>query len=162
MYAHFILILLFLTFSLEVLCQEKYLVLDKPGRTKRIRYYTGDEIIFKLKGDKTVYSNVVEGVGDSSIQVRGTHIPIKEIASIIRHNESGLLYQITRILPKAGMLYFLADTFNPIFRGEKPSVSRSGVIVGGSLIAGSYALRLFKKRTLKINKYRTLKILQTF
>ena len=148
--------------SVQSFCQENYLVMDKPGRIKRIRYYTGDEIIFKLKGDKTTYSTILQAVGDSSIKVRDTNIPVKDIRSIIRHSENGFLYQVARILPKAGILYFVADTFNPIFRGEKPSISRSGIIVGGSLFAGGQALKLFRKKTLKVNSYRTLKILKTF
>lgn len=160
-YGMFWLLLLFCN-SFESVGQDKYLVLDKPGRIKRIRYYTGDEIIFKLKGDKTTYSTLIQAVADSSIRVRDTDISIKDIRAIIRHSENGFLYQASRILPKAGILYFLADTFNPIFRGEKPHVSRSGVVVGSTLFLGGNALKLFRKRTLKVNNYRTLKILQTF
>lgn len=162
--ARFRISVLFLLFCIAAECvgQEKYLVLDKPGRIKRLRYYAGDEVIFKLKGDKTTYSTIIQSVGDSTIKVRDTDIPIKDIRAIIRHNENGFLYQAARILPKAGILYFLGDTFNPIFRGEKPNVSRSGVIIGSSLFIGGNALRLFKKRTFRINNYRTLKVLQTF
>jgi hypothetical protein len=155
-------LLLLLVLPSESFSQEKYLVMDKPGHIKRIRYYTGDEIIFKLKGDKTTYSTIIQAVGDSTIRVRDTDIPVNNIRSIIRHTENGFLYQASRILPKAGILYFLADTFNPIFRGEKPHVSRSGVVVGSTLFLGGNALKLFRKRTLKVNNYRTLKILQTF
>jgi hypothetical protein len=155
-------LLFFLFASWNSFCQEKYLVLDKPGRIKRIRYYTGDEIMFRLRGDKTTYSNIIQAIGDSTIKVRDTDVSIREIHSIIRYSDNGFLYQIARILPKAGMLYFLADTFNPIFRGEKPDISRSGVVVGSTLIATGYTIRLFRKRTLKINNYRTIKILQTF
>lgn len=105
---------------------------------------------------------MIQAIGDSTILVRDTPIPISNIHSITKHSENGFLYQAARILPKAGMLYFLADTFNPVFRGEKPDISRSGVVVGGTLIAGGYALKLFRKRTYRINNYRTLKILQTF
>jgi hypothetical protein len=101
-------------------------------------------------------------VGDSTIKVRDTDIAISDIRSIIRHSENGFLYQAARILPKAGILYFVADTFNPLLRGEKPSVSRSGIVVGSTLFAGGQALKLFRKRTLRINNYRTLKILRTF
>jgi hypothetical protein len=158
----FCIIISFLSLYSESFSQEKYLVLDKPGRIKRIRYYSGDEIIFKLKGDITTYSTMIQAIGDSTILVRDTPIPIRNIHSITKHSENGFLYQAARILPKAGMLYFLADTFNPVFRGEKPDISRSGVVVGGTLIAGGYALKLFRKRTYRINNYRTLKILQTF
>jgi hypothetical protein len=158
----FFFFLCFFGIAAESHCQEKYLVLDKPGRIKRIRYYVGDEINFKLKEDKTTYSTLLQAVGDSTIKVRDTDIAISDIRSIIRHSENGFLYQAARILPKAGILYFVADTFNPLLRGEKPSVSRSGIVVGSTLFAGGQALKLFRKRTLRINNYRTLKILRTF
>jgi hypothetical protein len=89
-------------------------------------------------------------------------VPIKDIVAIKQVNEGNLLKQAVYILPRAGILYFLADTFNPLFTGGEVGVSRSGVIVGSSFIAGSLILRLFTKRIYRINNYRTLKVLETF
>jgi hypothetical protein len=141
---------------------EKYLALDKPGRVKRIRFYMGDELTFKLKGDKTMYSSTIEAVGDSTITIRETQIPIKDIALIKLPKEAGFINQAIYILPRAGILYFLADTFNPVFRGGSPDVSRSGIVVGGSFIAGGLILKLLNKRKFRINNYRSLRILETF
>lgn len=141
---------------------EKYLVLDKPGHIKRFRYYVGDEIIFKLNGDKMTYKDVIQAVTDSTIKVRDTEIPIKEIASVIRYKQGGMLKQAIFILPRAGILYFLADTFNPVFKGYSPNVSRSGVIVGSSFVASSFLLRTLKKKKYHINNFRRLRTLETF
>lgn len=141
---------------------QRYLVLDKPGSVKRIRYYVGEELKFKLKDDKTVYTDVIEDVGDSSIKIRGTQIPLKDIRMVIRYKEGGLLNQAIYILPRAGILYFLADTFNPVFRGGSVDVSRSGIIVGSSFVAGGLFLKLFKKKKYRINNFRSLRTLETF
>lgn len=159
----YIFLILFCSISLTSFGQgEKYLVLDKPGRVKRIRFYVGDELIFKLTGDKHLYKDIIEAVSDTSIRVRGAWVPVEEIKLIKEYKEANLLKQAIYFLPRAGIIYFLADTFNPVFTGGEVFVSRSGVIVGGSLIAGSLILRLFAKRTYRINNYRTLKILETF
>jgi hypothetical protein len=137
-------------------------VLDKPGNVKRFRYYAGDELIFKLKGDKMRYKDVIEAVSDSSIKIRGVHIPLREIKSIIRYRQGGMLNQAIYILPRAGILYFLADTFNPVFRGADPDISRSGIVVGSSFIAAGFLLKLAKKKTYRINNFRSLRTLETF
>lgn len=141
---------------------QRFLALDKPGKVKRLRYYVGDEIKIKLKGDKLVYTDQIEEITDTSLVIRKTHIPIRNIRAVVRFKQGGLLNQAISKLPIAGAFYFLADTFNPVFYGGEVEVSRSGIIVGSSLIASSFALRLVRKRTYRINQYRTLKVLQTF
>ncbi len=159
----FIFLVLFCCISITSFGQgEKYLVLDKPGRIKRMRFYVGDELKFKLAGERHLYKDVIEAISDTNITIRGTWIPIREIAAVVQYKEGNLLKQAIYVLPRAGILYFLADTFNPIFTGGEVSVSRSGVILSSSLIAGSLVLRLFTKRTYRINNYRTLKVLETF
>ncbi|QHT70081.1 hypothetical protein GXP67_27260 [Rhodocytophaga rosea] len=141
---------------------QRFLILDKPGHVKRLRYYAGDELIFKLKGDRMKYKDVIEAVGDSTIKVRGADIPLRDIKSVIRYKQGGMLDQAIYILPRAGLLYFLADTFNPVFRGNDPDISRSGIVVGSSFIAGGLLLKLAKKRNYRINNFRRLRTLETF
>lgn len=141
---------------------QRYLVLDKPGHIKRLRYYAGDDLIFKLKGDKMKYKDIIEAIGDSSIRIKGTDIPIKDIRAVIRYKEGGMLDQAIYILPRAGIVYFLADTFNPVFLGGDPGISRSGIVIGSSFVATGLLLKLAKKRTYRINNFRTLRTLRTF
>jgi hypothetical protein len=156
-------IFIFCSICLKGLSQsQRYLILDKPGHIKRFRYYIGDELIFKLKGDRMRYKDVIEDVGDSTIKIKGADIPIKDIKSVIRYKEGGMLDQAIYILPRAGILYFLADTFNPVFRGSDPDVSRSGIVVGSSFIAGGLLLKLAKKRNYRMNNFRRLRTLQAF
>ncbi len=156
--------LLFILMLLPVsgFSQEKYLALDKPGRVKRIRFYTGDEIALKLKGDKRLYEEVIANIGDSTITLLGTQIPLRDIRAIVVRHEGGLAHQAVRKLPIAGLLYFLAATFNPLLQGQPLRVNRSGLIVGGAMVAGGQLLRPLLKRTYRINSFRRLRTLQTY
>lgn len=108
------------------------------------------------------YKDIIEAIGDSSIRIKGTDIPIKDIRAVIRYKEGGMLDQAIYILPRAGIVYFLADTFNPVFLGGDPGISRSGIVIGGSFVAAGLLLKLAKKRTYRINNFRTLRTLRTF
>jgi hypothetical protein len=141
---------------------QRFLILDKPGHIKRFRYYAGDELIFKLKGDRMKYKDVIEAVGDSTIKIRGADIPLRDIKSVIRYKQGGMLDQAIYILPRAGLLYFLADTFNPVIRGGSLEVSRSGIVVGSSFVVGGLLLKLAKKRNYRLNNFRRLRTLESF
>ncbi len=116
--------LLFILIMLPVsgFAQEKYLALDKPGRVKRIRFYAGDEIALKLKGDKRLHEEVIGDIGDSTITLLGTEIPLRDIRAIVIRHEGGLVQQAVRKLPIAGVLYFLAATFNPLLQDQPLAV----------------------------------------
>jgi hypothetical protein len=153
---------LFFLFSFEALTQQKYLVLDKPGRVKRIRFYVGDEISFRLTGDRMVITDQITAVTDTSIVIRNTHVPIREISAIIIRYDNNLLNQAIYFLPRAGIVFFLADTINPLLNWGELRVSRWGVTVGGSMVASSFVLRAFRTRTYRINDSRRLRTLETF
>lgn len=108
------------------------------------------------------YKDVIEAVGDSTIKIRGADIPLKDIKSVIRYKQGGMLDQAIYILPRAGLLYFLADTFNPVIRGGTLEVSRSAIVVGGSFVAGGLLLKLAKKRNYRLNNFRRLRTLESF
>lgn len=155
--------LLLLLLSFDSFCQhQKYLVLDKPGRVKRIRFYVGDEINFKLKGENIKYKDIITAITDSTIYIRGTHIKLSEIKSIIITSENGLLNSAIYTLPRAGAVYFIADTFNSWFSRDQIEISKSAIVVGSALIGSSLILRTFRKRTYRINNFRSLRVLETF
>jgi hypothetical protein len=142
---------------------QKYLVLDKPGSIKRIRFFVGNEITFRLKGDNMVYHEVISAVDDSSFTIYGTKVLVREVDRIILRKEGWFLNQGSVLLPAAGLLYFLADNVNPAIRGgEHFGISRGSVIVGASLISAGIVLRIFQKRQHKIGKNKRLRVLETF
>jgi len=143
--------------------QQKYLVLDKPGKVKRIRFFPGSEITFRLKNDPVVYHDYITAVDDSSFTIFGTKVLIKEVDRIILRNHSWFVNQGSVLLPAAGLIYFLADNVNPLLRGQEGvSVSKGSMIVAGSLIGTGLVLRTFRKKQHRIGNNKRLRVLETF
>jgi hypothetical protein len=66
------------------------------------------------------------------------------------------------LLPRAGLLYILAATFNPVFRNESPDFDWSHVKVGAIIGGSSLLLLPMLKRNYRINKFRTLRALREY
>jgi hypothetical protein len=141
----------------------KYLVLDKPGKVKRVRYFVGSEITFRLKGDPVLYRDVIAAVDDSSFTIFGTQVLIKEVDRVILRSHSWFANQGSVLLPAAGVIYFLADNLNPVIQGgEKLRISRGSVIVSAGLVGAGLVLRLLHKKEHRIGKNKRLRVLETF
>ncbi|MBC7921140.1 MAG: hypothetical protein H7Z75_08600 [Ferruginibacter sp.] len=142
---------------------QKYLALDKPGRMKRIRFFVGNEITFRLKGDPVTYHDVIAAVDDSSFTIFGTKVPLREVDRIVVRNQGWFLNQGAALLPLAGGIYFLADNLNPVLSGDGGfAIHRGSVVVGAGLVGAGLILRIFQVRQHKMNKRKQLRVLETF
>lgn len=134
---------------------ERFLVLEKRGKVKRIRYYIGSEIQFKLKNDPTIYSPIIEDVRESSLIVFDTEIPLSEIEYVILNPRRPLIKLLSRFFIIGGLGYFLIDLANNSF-----STTKESVLISSSFAAAGLALKpLLVRRKLKLNKNRYLKTL---
>lgn len=149
-------ILLFST--LQIASAQKFLALDKPaGREKRLRFFEGDRLTFRLKNDPTRYSGIITHLEDQSLYIGDTRVLLSDIDAITirnRYKDSGILNSAPFILPLAGLIYFAADGLNP---GSK--ISSGTYIVSGSLIGTGVIIKLFQKKTYRIDGTRRLKII---
>jgi hypothetical protein len=141
---------------------QKYLVLDKPGKQKRVRFFVGNEITFRLKGDKVVYQEAITAIDDSSFTIFGTKVLIREVDRVILRSDNFFINVGSRYLPAAGIIYFLADNLNPVFQGYSFKVDPNSAIIGASLVTVGLVLKQFQKRKHKIGKNKRLRILETF
>ena len=66
----------------------RYLVLDKPGFTKRIRFYPGDELRFRLKNDRVRYRGELQAVREKSIIILNAEILLSDISSVMVSRKS--------------------------------------------------------------------------
>jgi hypothetical protein len=142
--------------------QGRYLVLDKPGKVKRLRFRVGDEVAIKLKDDRREYRDVITNVTDTSIIIMNTDVPLRAIRAMVVRRDAGLARAAVKILPRAGLLYILAATFNPVFRNDSPDYDWSNIKVGA--IVGGSALLLVPllKRTYRITAFRRLRVLHEY
>lgn len=155
--------LLLLCLADTTLCaQGRYLALDKPGKVKRLRFRVGDEVSIKLKDDRREYRDVITHVTDTSIVLMGTDVPLSGIRAVVVRREAAMARAAVKILPRAGLLYILAATYNPIFRGESPDYHWSNVKVG-AIVGGSGLLLVpLLRRTYRLNDFRRLRVLQEY
>ena len=95
---------------------QKYLVFDKPGITKRVRFYAGEMIYFKSDKTKSL-------VQDEIVEINDPFIILNEMGSVhvdsITHfaigNQNGFAKfrsALSGILITAGIGYFIIDSFN--------------------------------------------------
>jgi len=138
-----------------------FLSLEKMGRKKRLRFSVGDKITFSFKGSKERFSPAITKINAQRVEVMDTPLDLRKVHKITLYNESKLRAQGANVLPAAGVLYFLADMINPIFSGREAFKIRKGSVILPSILIGSgFLLRVFAKRTLKMNKNRYLRIME--
>lgn len=140
---------------------QKYLVLDKPGKVKRLRFPVGSQLTFQIKEDRTVYTDEITAVDDSSFTISGIRVRIGDVDRIIVRRKNGFVGQVSKKLIQAGVLYFLLDNLNPIFLGRRElSVSQGSWIVGAAFVGPGLLLKLFQRKIYRIGKRRCLRVLE--
>ena len=132
----------------------RYLVLDKPGFTKRLRFYPGTRITFKLKDDPTKYSAVLQAVGEKAILVDDTPVFLEEIRKVYYTKRSSFLPLTASSLTGGGVLFGLMGVLNGLTR-ENYDLVYPGA---GALVLGQ-ALRPFYSRSYRIKGNRRLRAL---
>ncbi len=125
----------------QVYGQDKYLVLEKMGRKKRIVFYPGDEITFKMKNSDLEITDAIVDLHDSLILFLNSYVRPKEIEYVKLERNVGLLSPSNG--PKliiAGVGLFLIDQLNnSIIQGNELRINDDIVktslimIVGGSI-----------------------------
>lgn len=59
-----------------------FLLLDKPGSRKRIKYYKGDEISVKVGENNFFTTGIIDALDSSSVVVDGLKIPLDQITAV--------------------------------------------------------------------------------
>ena len=139
---------------------EPYLVLDTPGLfgPRRHRWELGDDVTLRLHGQKGFQQVPLQILNDSTLLVGRQSVPLRSVAAVVRYRRG--FAQVGGKLMAAGVLLFLIDVINPVLQGEEISVSPTGTVGGGSLVAGGFLLSRFQKRTYRLRGYRQLKVLR--
>ncbi|MEO1654450.1 MAG: hypothetical protein AAFU64_12965 [Bacteroidota bacterium] len=134
----------------------RFLALEKGGNVKRIRFFIGDEIHFRLREDPYKYSPIIQDIGEKYITINNTNLALREIESVTIHHNRRWGRLFFKFFLYAGVGYFLIDMVNNSFRP-----TRETSIISSSLAAPGLALSLtFRPRRIKLNKNRYLKTIQ--
>jgi len=137
----------------EAYSQDKYLVLEKLGRKKRIVLYPGDEITYKIKNSDLEISDAITDFHDSLVLLTNSYVKPKEIDYVrIEHAEGFLSPSNGPKLIIAGVSLFFIDQLNYSiiqgndFRLDKDILKTSLILVMGGAIWKSFRYTKFRNR----------------
>ncbi len=145
--------------SHETKGQSEYIVVEKTLTDKQIKYSSGDEISFKLKGENFFRTDQIVALNDSSIEFHYNNILYREISqvNIKGHRFTGLnIYSIGTYAQVAGIGYIVIDNFNKVVvQGQDAVFEKEVWIVGGIIFLGGTILKLLNPKKVKLGgKYR--------
>ena len=143
-----------------------FLVLDKPGRVNRIRFYTGNQISFKLTGEKRTYSGQITGINKHSLVMWDTEIPLRDIRKIRLTNtspvSSGLQF-LGKLLKNGGLFLSVVGAGNYALNVEPGDNTLTFLkYTAGSFVIGHLLTSTSRNRTYKINERNRLKTIEQF
>ena len=149
-------ILFFMATSL-VAQSNKFMSLDieRASTLKRIKFFVGDEIIYKRKQDKKRYHGIITMVSDSGIMVDTTVIVLyKEIA-----NSNSLTKVSSVFLKGCGIGYAGLDIVNNLINSNKPIINPLTLEIGAGLFLSGQIIKWLSIKHYKINNRHRIKFI---
>ena len=157
----FLLLTVFLSFALVHLAtaQREYIVVEKTLSSRQVKYSSGDQIKYKLKGENFFRTNYIVALNDSAFEFHYNQILYQEISQVNIEGKrfTGLDYfNIGTYAQIAGAGYIAIDQFNKVVvHGEEASFDKEVWVVGGLIFLGGTILKLLSPKKVKLGgKYR--------
>jgi hypothetical protein len=162
-YLKFGFVLLFISLQITSIAQiTDRLVLEKLGRKSRIIYQTGDEIIIKLKYDRTEFQGKIKELYDSIIVVDEIYFLIDDIEYVKTVHTKGFLSPSNG--PKliiAGVSLFLIDQLNhTLIQGNDFRIPKEITIASAALVGAGIFWTSLKYRKFRPGKNRRIRIVE--
>jgi hypothetical protein len=133
---------------------QKQLILMKR-QDVLLRLYPGDEIVFKLKGNKRIWKSYINNLSDTSIVIHRDTIPFHQIERLYFYQEKFHNRLGTYLIAGAIALFAIDQINYTLIQGNEFNVDSgiSKVCIGGVLVG--LPLVLAKKKYQKIDyRYR--------
>ncbi len=155
-----ILLLIFLVIATCGFAQ-KYVIAEKIGHPKRIKFTIGDELIFTQFGNDTIYEDQISALTDSTIIFGNKVVLMNSISKIWIGKSKFWPSRLKYIGLYGGSLFFGIDTFNRLVNNDSPIVSRTGLIVLGTGLGIASLATITKKNWFRIKGNKQLRYLDT-
>ncbi len=133
-----------------------YLALDRIGKAQRVRFYAGDEIEYRVKGEKFRRKNDILGVTNDGFLIAGGEIKTAWVERVWvkrKYQTSNLPRQAQKLLPPVGLVMLIADLLS-----EK-KITGFGLVGGGMILSG-IGLRILNTKRYFIGKNSLLKSIE--
>ena len=141
---------------------QKILQIEKYGKLKTKRYYIGDEMIYRLKGDKVWYRATLEDikVEDKIILFDNGFVKLGDIHSIKSHHNRSWSSKAGYSLMVFGASWSFFALGGMLVDSERFAYQQSDAIVTGTTLASGWLIRkIFQSKTYKMGKRKWLRVL---
>lgn len=148
-------VILAAVFSQECQAQKQLVVLKREKVL--LRLYPGDEVVFRLKGSKSVKRSYINNLNDTSFLAHRDPIAFHKVDRIY-HKRSNLLNVIGGLFVTAGVGYFVIDQVNVgIVQGDGFDIEEKVAIPSAILVGAGLPMLLSKKKYTKLGgRYRII------
>ncbi len=140
---------------------EPFLLLEKPGTKKRIRYYIGDEIEFKLKDEKDFHKGTIVQFSDTSFYVNGyAEVPLRTVGALADRSKVEGIHALSKNTLFVIPVFFLFSAANNLFNtGDTPIVNKEVYPLSAVFLGISGAGFLYKGRRYRLkNRWRIIMV----
>lgn len=142
---------------------QKILEIDivRFNKLKRIQLFNNSLLEYKLKGEHRYRIHKITDLRDSSILFSNDSvISLSRIKAIKLRNGNHLYPLFSGFFYTGGVLFVGLDTFNNAINGETPVIKPVAVYVSAGLIATGFIIKQLSIKRIRINKRKTLRILE--
>ncbi len=108
---------------------QNFLLLEKEGSTKRIKFQVGDQLKFKVHNSDTIFEDQISAVFDSAVAFGNFQVPFSDIKQVWIRKERFWPNVVKGLAMLGGPAYFTLDIFNRSVNHDKPVLSQSAVKV---------------------------------
>lgn len=155
----FTLLVLFLVFFHFSSQGQNVLLLEKSGTKKRTVFKSGDEIRFKLKGEKHFRHDHIISVKDSSIIFHYNKINLEEIIEVDIRKKDFLNFNLKQAgsrIQIVGGMYIVLDQFNKsVVQGREWQFEEDVWVTGAVLFAAGTGIKFLHPKKFKVGgRYR--------
>lgn len=140
---------------------EPFLLLEKPGTKKRIRYYIGDEIEFKLKSEKHFHKGVIVQFSDTSFYVNGyAEVPLRTVDALADRSKVEGVHRLAKNTLFVIPVFFVFSAANNLFNtGETPIIDEEVYLLSAVFAGISGMGFLYKGRRYRLkNRWRIIMV----
>jgi hypothetical protein len=139
---------------------QKFLALTKTGINTRLRFYEGDKVGFKLKGENHIYKGTISYCGTTSVMLSDSiNIQLPDVAVFYDYEHRRAAKFGSSLLITAGVFYSAIVLINGALADSGELKNKNNAIAVGCMIGGGLILLPFANRHYKLNSNRRLSII---
>jgi hypothetical protein len=144
----------------EIAFSQRILLLDHKHKLKRFRFFEGDEIAFRIQGERFVVKGFIDMISDSTVVVNDVAYPVRLISEIRDYERYAALRAISRsayiAIPPMAAITMLHRGLNT---RESPLLDRNSLQVMGVFAGIGTLLLPFNARRYRTGKKWELRII---